>query len=45
MVSLEELQTYCKDKKIIIVGNSGHMIGSNSLKIIDSYDVVIRINQ
>ena len=45
MVSLEELQTYCKDKKIIIVGNSGDMIGSNSLKIIDSYDVVIRINK
>jgi hypothetical protein len=44
MVSLEELQQYCQGKRIIIVGNSGKMIGSNSVKIIDSYDIVIRIN-
>ena len=44
MVSLEELQKYCQGKRIIIVGNSGKMIGSNRGAIIDNYDIVIRIN-
>lgn len=45
MVSLEELQEYCQGKRIIIIGNSNQMIGSNSAKIIDSYDIVVRINK
>ena len=45
MVSLVELQEYCQGKRIIIVGNSSQMIGSNSRNIIDSYDIVIRINK
>ena len=45
MVSLIELQQYCQGKRIIIVGNSGKMIGSNSRNIIDSYDIVVRINK
>ena len=45
MVSLEELQEYCQGKRIIIVGNSSQMIGSNSRNIIDSYDIVVRINK
>ena len=45
MVSLEELQNYCQGKRIIIVGNSSQMIGSNSRNIIDNYDIVVRINK
>lgn len=45
MVSLEDLQEYCQGKRIIIIGNSNQMIGSNSAKIIDSYDIVVRINK
>ena len=45
MVSLIELQQYCQGKRIIIVGNSSQMIGSNSRNIIDSYDIVVRINK
>ena len=45
MVSLEELQEYCQGKRIIIIGNSNQMVGSNSAKIIDSYDIVVRINK
>lgn len=45
MVSLEDLQEYCQGKRIIIIGNSNQMVGSNSAKIIDSYDIVVRINK
>ena len=45
MVSLVELQEYCQGKRIIIIGNSNQMVGSNSAKIIDSYDIVVRINK
>ena len=45
MVSLIDLQEYCQGKRIIIVGNSSQMIGSNSRNIIDSYDIVVRINK
>jgi hypothetical protein len=45
MVSLVDLQEYCQGKRIIIVGNSSQMIGSNSRNIIDSYDIVVRINK
>ena len=45
MVTLEDLQTYCKGKKIIIVGNSSSLLNSNNGKLIDNYEIVIRINR
>ena len=44
MVSVELLQQYCKNKKIIIVGNSSGLLQSKSGQLIDSYDIVVRIN-
>jgi len=34
-----------KDKSVIVVGNSPRILGKNLGKIIDSYDIVIRINK
>ena len=34
----------CKDKSIILVGNSGALHGSKKGKLIDDYDVIIRMN-
>jgi hypothetical protein len=45
MVTLEDLQKYCKGKTIIIVGNSSRLLNSNNRKIIDDYDIVVRINR
>ena len=45
MTSLEELQNYCQGKRIIIVGNSNNLLSSTSGKLIDSYDIVVRINK
>ena len=45
MVTLEDLQTYCKGKKIIIVGNSSSLLNSNNGKLIDNYEIVVRINR
>tara|TARA_R110000796_G_scaffold20964_2_gene61985 strand:+ start:6365 stop:7027 length:663 start_codon:yes stop_codon:yes gene_type:complete len=44
MVSLQELQQYCHDKSIIIVGNSINLLRGNNHNLIDSYDIVVRIN-
>lgn len=45
MILLADLQKYCLGKKIIIVGNSSSLLGSNNRKLIDSYDIVVRINR
>ena len=45
MTSLEDLQKYCKGKTIIIVGNSSSLLNSNNRKLIDNYDIVVRINR
>jgi hypothetical protein len=45
MVSLKELQNYCAGKEIIIVGNSSRILNSNYGKLIDNYDIVVRINR
>jgi hypothetical protein len=45
MVSLEEIKEFCKGKSIIIVGNSARILNGKYGKLIDSYDIVIRINK
>mgnify|MGYP003635231008 FL=1 len=45
MVSLDSIKSFCLDKKIIIVGNSSRLLGSNYARVIDSYDIVVRINR
>ena len=45
MVTLEDLQKYCKGKTIIIVGNSSRLLNSNNRNLIDNYDIVVRINR
>ena len=45
MTTLEDLKTYCKGKRIIIVGNSSSLLNGSHRKIIDSYNVVVRINR
>jgi len=41
---LDELKRYCKNKKIIIVGNSSKLLNKENSQFIDSHDIVIRIN-
>lgn len=45
MVSLDSIKSFCLDKKIIIVGNSSRLLASNYARLIDSYDIVVRINR
>tara|TARA_B100000780_G_C21086545_1_gene437759 strand:+ start:173 stop:829 length:657 start_codon:yes stop_codon:yes gene_type:complete len=45
MVSLEELKNYCDGKDIIIVGNSSRILNGKYQKLIDGYDIVVRINK
>jgi len=45
MTTLEDLQVFCKNKSIIIVGNSSSILQHNSGRLIDSYDIVVRINR
>ena len=44
MVKLEEIKKYCEGRKIIIVGNSSRILNGKHQKLIDSYEIVIRIN-
>ncbi len=45
MASLEEIKEFCKGKSIIIVGNSSRLLNEKHGKLIDSYDIVVRINR
>jgi hypothetical protein len=45
MVTLEDLQTYCKGKKIIIVGNCSDLLNTKHGRLIDNYEIVVRINR
>lgn len=45
MVKLEEIKKYCEGRKIIIVGNSSRILNGKHQKLIDSYEIVIRINK
>lgn len=39
-----EVEKYLTGKRVVIVGPSSHLIGTRFSKVIDSYDVVCRIN-
>ena len=45
MVTLEDLQAYCKGKKIIIVGNCFDLLNNKHGSLIDNYEIVVRINR
>ena len=45
MAKLTDLQNFCKDKSIIIVGNSSGILNHKEGKLIDSYDIVVRLNR
>jgi len=40
----KELNEMLKDKKVIIVGNAGYLQGKNNGALIDSFDIVVRMN-
>jgi hypothetical protein len=43
-MKLEEIQNYCKGKRIIVIGNSSSIFGSKKGKFIDSHDIIVRMN-
>lgn len=43
--SMEEIIDFFRDKRVIIVGNSVEMMTQNNSKLIDSYDIVIRLGR
>jgi len=43
--STNKLKDYCKDKSVLIVGNSLTLLGEKYGNLIDSYDVVVRIGK
>ena len=45
MTTLEDLKTYCTGKKIIIVGNCSDILNTSNARLIDDYDIVVRINR
>jgi len=45
VVKLEEIKKYCEGRKIIIVGNSSRILNGKYQKLIDSYEIVVRINK
>ena len=44
MITLNEIQNYVKGKRVLLVGNSDELIKTDNSKLIDSYDVVVRMN-
>ena len=45
MVSIQDIEKACDNRKIIIVGNSSRLLKDSYAKIIDSYEIVVRINR
>jgi len=45
MVQLQELKDYCEGRKIIIIGNSSRILNGKHGKMIDRYDIVVRMNK
>ena len=43
--TIKKYSNFLEDKRIIIVGPAPHMIGSNFGEMIDSYDIIVRINK
>lgn len=44
LVELKEIQDFCKDKRIALVGNSSSILGKRLGKQIDEHDIIIRMN-
>tara|TARA_R100001509_G_scaffold126178_1_gene79640 strand:+ start:780 stop:1430 length:651 start_codon:yes stop_codon:yes gene_type:complete len=45
MTTEKDLYKFCEGKKIIIVGNSSRILQANYGRIIDGYEVIVRINR
>jgi len=45
MATEEQIKDYCKDKKIIIVGNSSRILQGNYGRLIDGYQIIVRLNR
>tara|TARA_R110001592_G_scaffold177378_2_gene417685 strand:+ start:639 stop:1289 length:651 start_codon:yes stop_codon:yes gene_type:complete len=45
MIHLEEIKDYCQGKKIIIVGNSSRILQGDYGRLIDGYEIIVRINR
>jgi len=45
VVKLEEIKKYCEGRKIIIVGNSSRILNGKYQRLIDSYEIIVRINK
>ena len=45
MATHQSIKDFCKDKKIIIVGNSSRVLQGEYGRLIDGYDIVVRINR
>lgn len=43
-VALNKIQNYCNNKKIAIIGNSSSLLKHRYGKLIDSHDIVVRMN-
>jgi hypothetical protein len=41
---LEQIKKYCKDKSVIIVGNSSRILDAEYGKLIEGHDIVVRMN-
>lgn len=41
---LEQIKSFCKEKSIVVVGNSSRILDSDYGKYIDSHDIIVRIN-
>lgn len=41
---LEQIKKYCKDKRVVIVGNSSRILNAEYGKLIEDHDVVVRMN-
>jgi len=44
MIPLSEIQEYVKDKNVLLVGNNQSLPNTDKSKLIDSYDIVVRMN-
>jgi len=43
-INISNIRQYCKNKSIIIVGNSSNILNSNNGAFIDSHDIIVRMN-
>src|ERR1022692_4155870 len=43
-VDLNKIQDYCSNKTIAVIGNSNNLLKTNYSKVINSCDVIVRMN-